>query len=140
MVKASQVLQQGVPPDVPTSYRALADHSGVPSSTLHHRTRGRRSKEDKAQCQQYLAPSEEKAVADFVLQMSNLGYPVRMKYMPCIAYSATRYRPVSERPPKFPSKNWAKAFENRHPELKAMKVRALNWSRYEKNICNKVSH
>jgi hypothetical protein len=37
MDKASQVLTQGLPPAVPTSYRALADHGEVPCSTLHAR-------------------------------------------------------------------------------------------------------
>jgi len=41
----SQVLAQGVPPGVPKSYRALADHGNVPRSTLHHRARGRPSME-----------------------------------------------------------------------------------------------
>jgi len=49
MDKASQVLVQGVPPGVPKSYRALADHSDVPRSTLHHCARGRPSIEAKAQ-------------------------------------------------------------------------------------------
>jgi len=49
MDRASQVLVQGVLPGIPTSYRALADHSDVPRSTLHHRARGRRSVEEKAQ-------------------------------------------------------------------------------------------
>jgi hypothetical protein len=51
MDRAIQVLAQGVPPSVPKSYRALADHSNVPRSTLHHRARGRRSVEEKAQSQ-----------------------------------------------------------------------------------------
>jgi hypothetical protein len=33
MDRASQVLAQGVPPDVPRSYRALADHGNVPHSS-----------------------------------------------------------------------------------------------------------
>jgi hypothetical protein len=64
----SQVLAQGVPPGVPRSYRALADHGDVPLCTLHHRARGRRSIEEKAQSQQYLTP---------ILQVSDLGQPVR---------------------------------------------------------------
>jgi len=42
MDRASQVLAQGVPPGVPRSYRALADHGNVPHFTLYHRARGRR--------------------------------------------------------------------------------------------------
>jgi hypothetical protein len=49
MDRASQVLVQAVPPGVPRSYRALADHGNVPHSTLYHRARGRPSMEEKAQ-------------------------------------------------------------------------------------------
>ena len=51
MDKASQVLAQGVPVGMPESYRALADHSGVARSTLHHRAQGRRSLKEKAESQ-----------------------------------------------------------------------------------------
>ena len=46
--KASQVLAKGLPPTVPTSYRALADYGEVPRSTLYTYAQGRRSIEDKA--------------------------------------------------------------------------------------------
>ena len=72
--------------------------------------------------------------------MSQLGQPVRMKHIPSIAFSATRQRPTSERPPKPPGKNWAKALENRYPELQAKRVRALDWNRHEKNIFEKITH
>jgi hypothetical protein len=118
MDKASQVLAQGVPPGVPLSYRALADHGKVSCSTLHHRALGRRSIEEKAQSQQYLTPSEVKAVLDFLLQMSHLGQPVGKKHIPSIAFSATRQWPASDRPPKTPGKNWANALENRYQNSK----------------------
>lgn len=63
---------------------------------------------------------------DFVLQVSDLGTPVRIKYIPSIAFSVTRSRPESDRPLKPPSKNWAKSLERRRPRLKAKKVKALN--------------
>jgi hypothetical protein len=77
---------------------------------------------------------------DFILQMSALGTPVRMKYIPSIAFSVARSRPEPNRPLKPPGKNWAKALENRHPELKAKKVKALNWDRHEKNIFLKMAY
>ena len=67
MDRASQVLAQGVPPGVPDSHRALADHSNVPRSTLHHRARGRRSREEKSEGQQYLKPYEEDVVVKYLL-------------------------------------------------------------------------
>ena len=88
MDRVSQVLAQGVPPGVPKSYHALADHGGVPCTTVHHRAR--RLIEEKAQSQQYLTLSEDKAVFYFLLQMSNLSQPVRMKHIPSIAFSAIR--------------------------------------------------
>jgi hypothetical protein len=93
MDRASQVLAQGVPPGVPKSYRALADHHGnVSHSTLHHRARGRPSMKDKAQGQQYLKPYEEEVIVKYLLQMSDLGYPIRMKFIPSLAYPLHRRR------------------------------------------------
>jgi hypothetical protein len=140
MDKATQVLIQGVPPGVPSSYRALADHGKVPRSTLHHRAQGRRSIEEKALSQQYLTPCEAKAVVDFLLQIANLGQPMRMKYIPSIAFSTTRQRPLSDRSPQPPGKNWAKAFETRYPQLKVRRVKALDWNRHKKNIYKKITH
>jgi hypothetical protein len=117
MDRASQALAQGVPPGVPRSYRALADHGNVPHSILHHRARGRRSMEEKARSQQYLTPWEEDVLIKYLLQMSNLGQPVRMKFIPSIAFRVTRHRPTTDRPLKPPGRNWTKALEKRYPEL-----------------------
>ncbi len=140
MDRASQVLVQGVPPGVPRSYRALADHGKVPHSTLHHRARGRPSIEDKGRGQQYLKPYEEEVIVKYLLQMSNLGYPIRMKFIPSLAYSVTRHRPTIERPLKAPGRNWAKVLEKRHPILLARRVKALDWNRHEKNTYGKITH
>lgn len=140
MDKASQALAQGPPSSVPRSFRAIADHSDVARSTLHARARGRPSLEAKAQSQQYLTPFEEKAMVNFIIQLSDLGTPVRIKYVPSIAFSVARGRPEGKRPLKPPGKNWAKSLENRHSELKAKKVKALDWDRHEKHIFPKIEH
>jgi hypothetical protein len=130
-----------VPPGVPKSYRALADHHGnVSHSTLHHRARGRPSREEKAQDQQYLQPYKEEVVVKYLLKMSNLGYLIRMKFIPSLAYSVTRHRPTTERPLKAPGHNWAKALEKRHLILLAQRLKALDWNCHEKNIYGKVTH
>jgi hypothetical protein len=103
--RASQALVQGVPPGIPTSYRALADYSDVPRSTLHHRARGRRLKEAKDQDQRYLKPYEEDVVVKFLVQIANLRQLIQMKFIPSIAFNATRQRPAAERPLKAPGKN-----------------------------------
>ena len=140
MDRASQVLARGAPPSVPKSYRALADHGNVPHSTLHHRDRGRRSIEEKAQSQQYLTPWEEDVVVKYLLQMSDLGQPVQIKFIPSIAFSVTRQRPTKDRPLKPPGRNWPKALENRHPVLKARRVKALDWNRHENNTYKKITY
>ena len=108
------------------SYRALAGHGNVPRATLHHRARGRPSREEKAQGQQYLKPYEEDVVVKYLLQMSNLGQPRRMEFVPSIAFSVTRQRRTADRPLKPPGRNWTKALENRHLELTARIVSALD--------------
>ena len=138
MDKASQALVLHLPPGVPDIYASRAEHGKVPLSTLHHRARGRRSKEEKARSQQYLTTYEENAVVKFLLQMRDFGHPVRMKYVASTAFSATRQRPPAVRPLKPPGVNWAKALERRRPELMARKNKPLDWNRY--NIYDKVKH
>jgi hypothetical protein len=90
--RASQVLGQGVPPGVPTLYRALADHhDNVSHSILYYRARRRPSREKKAQGQQYLKPYKKKVLVKYLLKMSDLGYPIRIKFIPSLAYSVTRH-------------------------------------------------
>lgn len=139
MDRASQVLAQGAPHGVPNSYRALADYHGdIGHTTLYYRANRRQSLEAKALRQHYLNPYETRAVIQFLLQMSNVGQPVRIKYIPSIAFLATRHRPIQDRPSKPPGRNWAKALEKRNPELKARRVKALDWNRHERNIYEKI--
>jgi hypothetical protein len=140
MDKASQVPTQGPLVGVPRSYRAIADHTGVTHSTLHHLAHGRRSIEEKAESQQYLTHYEEKAVVEFILQMAELGTPVQIKYIPALAFSSTRHRSLPDRPLKPPGKNWVKALEKRCPELVARRVKAMDWNRHNKNTYQKIEH
>ena len=137
MDRASQALAQGIPHGVRNTYRALADHHNVARSTFHDRAHGQRSREQKAQSQQYLTPYEEKAVVNFLLQMAEFRQPVWIKHIPLLAFSVARQRSMNK-PPKPLGKNWARAFEKRHLKLKARRSRTLDWDRY--NIYNKVLH
>lgn len=69
--------------------------------------------------------------------MSNLRHPVRIKFLRSLAFSVARRRSTN-RPVKPPGKNWPWAFEKRHPELKARRVKAVNWKRYDRHIYDKV--
>ena len=138
MDRASQALAAAFSADQPGTYRSVAEKSNVPRSTLHRRKHGGTSKEVKAQRQQYLTVEEERALVSFLLLMSSLGQPVRIKYIPTLAFSIARRRSTTNKPIKPPGKNWARAFEKRHPELKARRVRSIDWKRHENNIYDKM--
>ncbi|ORY16168.1 hypothetical protein BCR34DRAFT_639957 [Clohesyomyces aquaticus] len=105
MDRASRVLAEGLPEGMPNTYAALAAHGDVPLSTLHHRARGRRSREAKAKSQQYLYPYEENVLVEFLLHQSTLGRPVQIKHIASLAFSATRHQPPADRPLKPPGVN-----------------------------------
>jgi len=67
MDRVSQILAEDLPSGVPDTYSARAKYGKAALSTLYHRAHGRRTKERKAQNQQYLAPLEEKALVKFLL-------------------------------------------------------------------------
>jgi hypothetical protein len=135
MDQASQALAEVLSAGESAPYRAISEKSSVPRSTLHRRKHGGASIELKAQGQQYLTPDEEKAMVKFLLLMSSFGHPIRIKYIPSLAFSIARRRSTTAiKPIKPPGKNWARAFERRHKELKARKVRAIDWKRHENNI------
>ena len=74
--------------------------------------------------------------------MSDLGQPLRVEYLPLLAFSVARQRFIITRgdPIKPPNKNWPRAFGKRNPQLKARRVRAIDWKRHENNISVKVTH
>lgn len=137
MDQASKVLAQASLHE-PTTWAALSDASGVPLTTLYNRAHGRRSKEAKAQSQQYLTVEEEKALVAFILLMHSFGQPVRIKYIPTLAFSIARRR-LANRRNKSPGKNWVQAFQKRHPEIISRRVRSIDWRRHDINIYQKVT-
>lgn len=130
--RASEVLAESLPAGTTRSFRALAIHGDVPSTTLQHRARGRKSLQEKARSQQYLSVAEEKAVVNFLLQQDALGRPVRIKFVPLVAFAVAKQRSTPLQPQKPPGKNWTLLFRKRHADvLKASKSRAMDWERYE---------
>jgi hypothetical protein len=124
----------------PQTYFTRSKRQGLPLSTLYHREHGRPSRKQKAEGQQYLTVPEEKALEKSLKLMSNFGYPVRIKFLPSFVYSIACQRSTTNIAIKPPSKNWAQAFQKRHPGLKSRRVRALDWKRHESNIYNKIIH
>jgi hypothetical protein len=117
MDRASQALAHEFSANTKKTYDAVSERSDVPLTTLYHRDRGRQSREEHAQSQQYLTPHEEKAMVGFLLLMSSLGRPVRVKFIPSLAFSIARERSVTDNPIKPPGKNWPRAFKKRYPKL-----------------------
>jgi hypothetical protein len=105
--RASKALAEVFLSEEPRTYDTISKRSKVPPSTLHHRAHGRRSKEQKAQSQQYLTPSEEKALEKFLKLISDLGNSVRIKFLPSLAFSIARQRSTTGKAIKPPGKNWA---------------------------------
>ncbi|PQE27728.1 pogo transposable element protein [Rutstroemia sp. NJR-2017a BVV2] len=122
------------------TYDTRSKCKGVPLSTLYHREHGRPSGKKKAEGQQYLTVPEEKALETFLKLISDFGYPVRIKFLPSFAHSIARQRSTTNTSIKPPNKNWAQAFQKRHPGLKSRRVRALDWKRHESNIDDKIIH
>ena len=122
------------------TYDAISKHWNVPVSTLHHRAQGRRSREQKAQSQQYLTPLEEKALEKFLKLMSDLGNSVQIKFVPLLAFSITRQHSTMGKAMKSLGKNWAQGFEKHHSALKSKRVRTIDWKCHENNIYDKIMH
>jgi len=108
--RASKALAEASLPGEPRIYNAISKRSGVLLSTLFYRNYRRRSREEKAQSQQYLTPSEEKALKKYIKQMANLGNPIQIKYIMSLAFSIAYRHSTINKATKPPHKNWAQAF------------------------------
>lgn len=123
---------------------ACTDTNDLPSTTRWYRRHGRPSLKEKAVRQQYLSPQEEKGLAEYVLRMSRTGTPLPVKSLRVLAQSIRRQRECTFQCPGNdivapPGKNWPQGFYNRHPELKARRTKAIDSSRYDDSIYEKVA-
>jgi hypothetical protein len=146
MDSASAVLSEGLDPAEANTLVALSKSSKIPYTTLWHRAHGRPSLQDKARGQQYLTPSEEEALVQYLLRMSRNGFPIPVKYLRSLAHVIACQRasifqaPAASPTIRPPGKNWPQAFYKRHFELKPKRVKALDWNRHDHNIHEKVLH
>ncbi|XP_014562632.1 hypothetical protein COCVIDRAFT_32618 [Bipolaris victoriae FI3] len=74
------------------SISTQARHSNAPRTTIYYQHQGRPSKKATAKRQQYLSPAKEKALINFLLQMSASGSLIRIKYIPSLAFYIARQR------------------------------------------------
>jgi hypothetical protein len=128
----------------PKTYAERSKLTEVPISTLWHHEHGRLSRKDAAAKRQYLTPSEEKTLVDYILNGAEGDRPVLVKSVGQLAWTIARRRSStfeiladddSIRPP---GKNWVQKFYKRHPELKSRTLKPLDWARHD--IYEKVAH
>jgi hypothetical protein len=143
MDPAAEALQQHTRSEK-VNYTALSVSSSVSKSTLWHRNHGRASAQERATHQQYLTLPEEKALVEYLLDMSHKGYPLLVKASRTLAHEialrrTSNFQTVVDggetRPPR---KNWAQAFHLQHLELKAARKKAVNWERDDSHIFDEV--
>ena len=117
-----------------TSYAVQSRSAGIPaSSTLWRRANNKPSLAEKAANQQYLTPQEEQALVEYVLRLADNGYPLPVKFLQSLALIIVRQRSsifqitdadLEVRPP---GKNWPQGIYRRHPQLKARRLRTIDW-------------
>jgi hypothetical protein len=115
MDAASRALALELPPGVPDTKANRAEHGKACLSTLYHRAAGRPSVDENNQDQQWLTPPEEKSLIKFHLNMTDIGHPVRIKYIGSLASDIACHRPIANRPLVPPGKNWPREFEKCNP-------------------------
>ena len=128
-----------------TNHETAAWPSEPCRSTLWRRTQCKPSRKNKAAKQQDLSPCEKNALVDYVLRTSERGYPLPVKFLRFVALVIARQRSSAFRTPsvdditRLPVKNQPQDFYKRHPELTALRVKALDWAQHDHNVYNKVT-
>jgi hypothetical protein len=103
MDRASQALAEGLELGERRTYTALLKKGKIARTTLFYRDHGRPLKEDKTKKQQYLTLTGEKALVLYLIRLSDIGFPVPIKYIPSLAFIIARQRSVINQEDKPPS-------------------------------------
>ena len=103
--RTSKALTEASLPGEPRTYDTTSKHSRVPLSTVYYRDYRRPFIEAKAKGQLYLTPSEEKALERYLKLITDLRNPVRINYLPSLAFSIACQRSTNKAT-KLPGKNW----------------------------------
>ena len=129
-------------------YAKAAASCNLPLFTYWYRAHRRRTREVAAADRQYLSPSQEKALVDYVSRVAARGYFIPVRFLQDLARDVVRCRSTSFQilptddddddndDIALPGKNWPQDFYKRYPELKPRVLRPLELERH--NIYNKV--
>ena len=124
----------------------LPSSSELPTSTLPSSSNETLARRKKAIDQQYLTPQEEKALVAYVLRCADNGFPLPVKALRRLALVIRQHRgsvcstQTSDGTVQPPGKNYPQALYSRHPELRARRLKAIDWTRANENIYDKVKH
>lgn len=116
MLQAIEAIHSNIYPNI----RAAARVYDVPRSTLTNRLRGQPTRQQSQIVNQKLLPTEKEALLQWVLSMSEQGYPPRIsavRKMADILLSARAASPVDASPTI--GENWVRKFINRHEQLQS---------------------
>jgi len=105
------------------SLTVAAGMVGAAPSTIMHRRKGRKNREEEGERRQKLWPEEERAVIDRCYFRCRLGFPPTVWQLREIATSVVRKRNPLETLGKW----WEEAFKKRHPEVKSRFSKQLDF-------------
>ncbi|OAP56314.1 hypothetical protein AYL99_09493 [Fonsecaea erecta] len=127
-------------PEIPASFPLSRD---PPRTTLPIGSNEIAPRRKKAVNQQYLTPQEEKALVAYILQCADNGFPLPVKALRRLALvirqrrDSTRSTQTRGSRVQPPDKNYPQALYSRHPELRARRLKAIDWTRANENIHDK---
>ncbi|OAG39694.1 hypothetical protein AYO21_06162 [Fonsecaea monophora] len=123
----------------------LPSSSDARPSTLPSSSTEAFARRKKAINQQYLTPQEEKALVAYVLRCADDGFSLPVKALRRLALVIRRRRgttystQTNDRAQPL-GKNNPQALYSRHPELRARRLKGIDWLRANENIYDKVKH
>ena len=110
--------------DSKLSLRAAAKIYSVPYTTLYHRRAGMYARRDTTSNSRRLTNSEEKAIVQYMIELSERAFPPRLVGVEDMANQLLRVR---DAPPV--GKLWAHNFVKRRPELRTCYTRRYDYQR-----------
>ena len=121
----------------PLTYSALSQHTGIPASTLWHRKHGRASRRNAAAKRQYLTPSKEEGLVNYIRESKKKGFRVPSKLLRYLAFTIVRRRSsvfqtlANDTKLRPPGEDWSKVFLKRHRKLIGRRNKPLEWARFD---------
>ena len=108
-----------------SSVARAANTYEIPRSTLSHRLHGRVAREDTRANSHKLTPTEEQVLVEWILDLDERGYPLRIRDL----RSAAKLLVNQRDPAATIGRDWPTNFTNRRPEIKSKFNRKYDYAR-----------